>query len=122
MCPGAVTILFLYEPTGYTSSIMMRFLTQNKTSIIAAVVLAIVLYGYFAFFRGPSATDILVLEDTPASEASQTLLATINSLNTIKLDDSIFSDPVFLSLTNFGVQIPAEPVGRRNPFAPVGSQ
>src|SRR3989344_3480864 len=51
MCPGAVTILFLYGPTGYTSSIMMRFLTQNKTSIIAAVVLAIVLYGYFAFFR-----------------------------------------------------------------------
>jgi len=100
----------------------MQFFTQNKTSIIAAIVLSLVLYGYFAFFRGPAAADLLILEDNPALDASQTLLLTINSLNTIKLDNSIFSDPVFLSLSNFGVQIPAEPVGRRNPFAPVGSQ
>lgn len=45
------------------------------------------------------------------------LLTTLARLKSTKLDTSIFSDPVFVSLRDFGVEIAPQPVGRRNPFA-----
>lgn len=54
------------------------------------------------------------------SPVSQEILATLGNLRTIKLDNSIFSDPLFISLSDFGVNIPPAAAGRRNPFAPVG--
>jgi hypothetical protein len=59
---------------------------------------------------------VVAQDDT--SRISRDLIVTLSNLNTIRLDDSIFTDPVFLSLSDFGVQIPLQPVGRRNPFAP----
>jgi len=45
------------------------------------------------------------------------LLTALAKLQSTKLDTSIWDDPVFASLQDFGVEIPAQPVGRRNPFA-----
>ena len=45
---------------------------------------------------------------------------TLQSIHSIKLDNSIFTDPVFVSLTDFGVTIPPENVGRPDPFVPLG--
>lgn len=98
----------------------MKFLKDNKTPILIAGAIVLGLYAYFAFFRSAPSEDLLVSDSDQVSETSKELLATLANLKTIKLDDSIFSDPVFLSLTNFGVQLPPENVGRRNPFAPVG--
>ena len=44
----------------------------------------------------------------------------IGNLRTIDLDNSLFKDPLFVSLSDFGVTIPPAAAGRRNPFAPVG--
>ena len=74
-------------------------------------------YVYSAYFTSPSST---ALTTSDSSEAlSQQLLVTLQNLHTIKLDNSIFSDPAFQSLTDFGVVIPPEAVGRRNPFVPL---
>jgi len=72
---------------------------------------------YFMFFSGPSGDPAVVGQDETNS-VSRELVITLSNLNTIRLDDSIFKDPVFLSLSDFGVQIPLQNVGRRNPFAP----
>lgn len=84
---------------------------------VAVIVLAG--YIYFTYFSGSSSGALLTTSES--SPLSSDLLTTLSSLHTIKLDNAIFSDPIYLSLTDFGVQIPPENVGRRNPFAPLGS-
>ncbi len=54
------------------------------------------------------------------SPLSQEILITLGQLHTIRLDPAVFTDPVFASLSDFGVTIPPQQAGRRNPFAPVG--
>lgn len=55
-----------------------------------------------------------------ASPLSQEILLTLGQLHTLKLDPKLFTDPTFVSLTDFGVTIPPQNAGRRNPFSPVG--
>ncbi len=97
----------------------MDFLKQNKLAILVGVLLLAGLFVYMNFFTAP-AQDALTTSSTDTA-LSQDLLVTLQNLHTIKLDNGIFSDPAFQSLTDFGVTIPAEEVGRRNPFAPLQS-
>ena len=86
--------------------------------LVVGVLLLGGLYVYVSFFSSPASSPALTASDSSAA-LSQSLLATLQSLHTIKLDNSIFSEPSFQSLTDFGVVIPSQPVGRRNPFAPL---
>jgi hypothetical protein len=95
----------------------MEFLKKNKI-LTGVVVLALAGVLYFAFFSS-SATPSLSSSDV--NPVSQDLLVTLANLHTIRLDGSIFSNPAFVSLTDFGVIIPSQDRGRRNPFAPVGA-
>lgn len=98
---------------------MIEFLKANRTVIGGVIVAVLGLYSYFTYFSGSSSA--VISSDEAVSPASQQLLLTLGRLNTIKLDESIFADAVFLSLSDFGVTIPPENIGRRNPFAPVGA-
>ena len=96
----------------------MDFLKKNMVPIVVGVLLLVGLYVYVSYFSGPSSSPSLTASDANTT-LSQNLLTTLQSLHTIKLDNSIFSEPSFQSLTDFGVVIPAQPVGRRNPFLPL---
>jgi hypothetical protein len=98
----------------------MDFLKQNKTMIIGAVVLLLGAYVYFTYFSGPPSSPTLTASDASIT-LSQNLLVTLQNLHTIQLDDSIFSEPAFISLNDFGVTIPLQSVGRSDPFLPLGS-
>ena len=98
----------------------MDFLKRNKTALIGIVVLLAAGYVYFTYFSGGSATPTLSSSDATTA-VSQNLLVTLQNLHTIKLDDSVFSDPAFQSLTDFGVTIPPQTVGRQDPFSPLSS-
>lgn len=86
--------------------------------IVGGVLLLAGLYVYVSYFSGPSTTATLTQSDSSVA-LSQNLLVTLQNLHTIKLDNSIFSDPAYQSLTDFGVVIPRQEPGRRNPFAPL---
>ncbi|MES2203075.1 MAG: hypothetical protein V4474_02005 [Patescibacteria group bacterium] len=94
----------------------------HNTKLIGALVVILVLCGVAYFYWGSSAPASPVAVAPTEPVASQELLTTLGSLRSIQLDPSIFSDPLFVSLSDFGVTIPPEPSGRRNPFAPVGAQ
>ncbi len=64
-----------------------------------------------------------LLVQTPESTPSETgdqILSLLQELNVIQLDDTIFSDPTFLSLKDYHVDLAEEPRERSNPFAPIG--
>ncbi|MBC7836822.1 hypothetical protein H7X87_03540 [Acetobacteraceae bacterium] len=96
----------------------MKFIKDNKMLLGGLLFIGLLLYVYFNYFRGSSDTNLLT-SSADSSVASPELLATLSSLHTITLDASLFTDEVFLSLTDFGVTIPPQNVGRRNPFAPL---
>jgi len=97
----------------------MDFLKKNKMAVGGVAVVLLLAYVYFSYFaRGSSASLTASDAGTPLSSD---ILVTLQSIHSIKLDNSIFTDPVFVSLTDFGVTIPPENVGRRNPFAPVSA-
>lgn len=74
-----------------------------------------------AYYLWTSAENsALLTTNDGTSPLSQEILTTLGQLHTIRLDPAIFTDPVFASLTDFGVTIPPQNAGRRNPFAPVG--
>jgi hypothetical protein len=98
----------------------MDFLKQNKMPIGLGVLLLLGAVVYFMYFSGSSAPASLTTS-SPDAALSQNLLVTLQNLHTIKLDNTIFSQPAFQSLTDFGVVIPKQEPGRRNPFAPLGS-
>lgn len=97
----------------------MQSLLANKTLLggLAASVLLILIY--FMYFGGEE--DPSLVSSGRTSPVSQELLVTLSNLRTIKLDETIFNDPIFTTLSDFGVVIPPEAIGRRNPFAPIGA-
>ncbi len=93
---------------------------KNKQILGGAAVLVVCALIYFVWSSGGS-TALLTSSADTTSPLSAEILATLSSINSIKLDSGVFKDPVFVSLTDFGVTIPPEAAGRRNPFAPVGT-
>lgn len=100
---------------------MTDFVKKNMPLILGALIIVLGLVVYLNFFSGGT-SEALLASTSEESPVSQELLVTLSNLHTIRLDNSIFSDPLFQSLTSFGVELPPENVGRRNPFLPVGSQ
>ncbi len=96
---------------------MLALLKKNMV-VIGVIVAAVAVLYYFYSSSGGGAT--LTSSAEVESPVSQEILATLGNLRTIKLDNSIFAEPLFLSLSDFGVTIPPAAAGRRNPFAPVG--
>ena len=114
-----VSIRLLYEPIGLNN---MEIFKKHKKLFIILIVVIIGFIVYSFFFTGSSDDDApLVSESAAASDASGgELLVLLNTLKGIDLDTGIFEDTTFRSLIDFSVEINPEPVGRDNPFAPIG--
>lgn len=87
--------------------------------------MAIVGAGYFVvtqYVTVAHGQSGLVAIDGSASATSATgaqVLTLLNRLQAIKLDGKMFSNPNFLSLQDWSVDITPQDVGRPNPYLPV---
>ena len=102
-----------------------------KKILIALAIIIVIAIGYRMFF--PSSTPATTLTNTTQTssdsqsvsvggdQVSQQLLSTLLSLKTIKLDDQIFNNPLFSSLSDFTITLGTGVEGRVNPFAPIGT-
>lgn len=100
----------------------MNFFKQNQTAILVIVIIIIAFFAYTYFFTGNDESNA-VLQTEQVSEvtpADQDLISLLLELKAITLDEAIFSDPTFRSLQDFSQELVNEPVGRVNPFAPLG--
>jgi hypothetical protein len=96
-----------------------------KNKIVMLVLAGVVLAGivWYSFLGGGGVkAPLLTTEDLTAQGAIDSdVVAILLQLRAVSLSGTIFSDPVFRSLQDFGSEIVPEPVGRQNPFAPLGA-
>lgn len=93
---------------------------KNKLLMGGLAAVAVAGLGYYLWSSNGS-SPLLSSSAEGTSPISQEILVTLGQLRTIQLDPAVFTDPAFVSLTDFGVTIPPQNAGRRNPFAPVGA-
>lgn len=91
-----------------------------KKILIALVILVAVFAVYRIFFdREPEAPlSSETVSQLPSEDGD--LLSLLIQLKSLTLSDALLTDPTFVTLQDFTVELAPEPVGRRNPFAPIG--
>lgn len=101
---------------------MIQTLARHKLALIGISLLVAVGVWYGLSASAPAAPDLVTTEVAPDSPVEEGLVATLLALRTVKLEGTILTDPVFVSLQDFSTEIVPEPIGRENPFAPLTSQ
>ena len=99
--------------------------------IFLGIALVLILAYFFIFKKSPDQPSLVsssgntilpITAQSTTSTISQDFLAVLLSVKNIKIDDSIFSDPAFLSLNDSTIELISDGTeGRPNPFAPLGS-
>jgi hypothetical protein len=98
----------------------MDFILKHKLIVVVGIVALAGLVWWGLIGTTPQA-PLLDTQDT-ANSSDQDIVSTLLTLRAVNLNGTIFSDPVYQSLKDFGKQIVPEPVGRENPFAPLEIQ
>jgi hypothetical protein len=99
----------------------MDWILKHKLlSILFAVAVA---FTAWYFLSGSSAPQpvLSTAANAQAPEGTQAMVQSLLSLQSVTLNDSLFSSPSFQALKDFTTPITSEPVGRNDPFAPVGA-
>ncbi len=91
--------------------------SSNKTTISVIVAIIIVAIAYF-YYTGTTATSTNLVSSDNASVGTQ-VLGLLNQIQSLHIDNSVFTDPGYKTLRDFSVPIPTVDVGRPNPFAPL---
>jgi hypothetical protein len=105
----------------------MKWISQHKLTFLLIIV-ALVAGAFYMLSQGSSVppADISLITTTestvPGTESGdQQIVATLLALHAVTLSSPILQEPAFATLKDFGTQIVAEPIGRSNPFAPLGA-
>lgn len=99
----------------------MMSLFKNKMVLLGVGGVLLAGFVWYSFLRDKE-TQLLKTEDITAPTAVDSDIVTVLlQLRAVSLSGTIFTDPAFLTLKDFGSQIMQEPNGRANPFAPLGS-
>lgn len=91
-----------------------------KISIIVAIIVIAGLFAYRFFFVRVDEEALTSTSSSANAEVGREVLETLETLETINLDSSVFEREDFRNLKDFSVEIVPDPLGRRNPFAPIG--
>lgn len=99
-------------------------MTQKiKQIIIASIVIVAAFVGFKMFFSSSEPADVALTADSAQTAQfadGQLILALLNKLSRVTIDDTIFQDQTFVSLTSFEKPIQDQVAGRKNPFLPIG--
>lgn len=93
---------------------------KYKKAIIVIVVIAGALLAY-SFISTPSSSNDDLISITTQDDLqilSRDIVRNLNRIAALKLDKSVFNDPVLRNLSDFSERISPQQSGRRNPFAP----
>lgn len=89
--------------------------------VIVALIFAFVYFNRESWFQEESLEQVSASPNGAISSAEGLqFLKFIQSLKSLALDTAIFETPVFKELRDFSQPLKDEPIGRRNPFLPLG--
>ncbi len=94
-----------------------------KQIIIVIVIVGISFFGFKMFFTSDTPAGVSLSVDSSGDtyfSAGQEILLLLEQLSNISLDNSIFSNQIFLSLVSFERPLDPQIEGRPNPFLPIG--
>ena len=91
----------------------------KKVGIPVAIVLFVGVLGYLLYVNDVFLIPTLAPIDPELSQTEREIISLLNDLKGIELSGEIFNSPMFNGLTDFGVVLTPEPIGRDNPFAPL---
>ena len=74
--------------------------------------------AWWIFTPEPQPDSLITTQGAEAS-IDRTVIDTLLTLRSVTLSGTIFAEPAFMTLRDFGTEIIPEPVGRPNPFAPL---
>ena len=98
---------------------MSTLFSQYKLYLIALVGVLVAIGAWWFLTSEPQDDSLLATEGPQGGGlVDKELVGTLLQLRAVSLGGTIFSDPAFIELQDFGTQIIPEPVGRPNPFAP----
>ncbi len=89
--------------------------------IVAVVIIGVAFLLIKSFLSTPVNSSLVGSSGSPKFIDDKNIVSMLNRLDKVTLDDGIFTSQVFTSLSNFEKVIDSEPIGRRNPFAPIGT-
>lgn len=95
----------------------MKTLSKNKGILAVVAILILTMYLYNLFFKSETTP---APNESSASSIGDDLLKMHGKLQKVTLDQSLFSSPGFLKLTDFSSSIPQQTTGRPNPFNVIG--
>lgn len=95
---------------------MVEIIKQNKPLFIVLAIVIVLFIAYGASDKAPAGALIQKQSAASSSSAEREILQLLKDVQSIKLDGSVFQDPAFASLRDFGRRIIQEPTGKVNPF------
>jgi hypothetical protein len=100
--------------------------STSKMPAIIGIILVVCAVGYYFYSQSnaPVSPDSSLTLTTTSSDGTSgiigsNVLSLLSEIKGLNIDTSFFQTPVYESLTDFSVTIPAEPVGKSNPFTPL---
>lgn len=95
---------------------------KNKITLVILGGLLLGVIAWYTLAGREEAPGLLEEKPVAAGQVSveeRAILDTLFQLRAIELSGTIFNSPTFNTLRDFRTEIVAEPIGRRNPFAPL---
>lgn len=96
---------------------------KNKKNILFGVAILGVCFFAYQYWAGAevSESQLVSVGSIDSVDVGGETLKLLSELRTLVLDEDIFVDKVFQSLEDFSMELQSQPIGRNNPFAPVGT-
>ncbi len=96
---------------------------MNISPLLQKIILSTLVISGIGYVLFNTFTGDLPAEGVPVVElVGQEVLILADQLESVNINKTIFSSPLFTSLSDISVQIVEEPTGRSNPFANVGNE
>jgi hypothetical protein len=94
-------------------------IAKYKNIIIVVVVLVGGFYAYNTFLAPELSPSASLQVTNSADVLGADIIKAINQINALKLDRSVFDDPIFRTLVDRSEEILPQAKSRPNPFAPI---
>ncbi len=98
--------------------------TPTTSTFVALIVIVVVALLLFFYYKGNPTDNIdsslstnVSPEAIQVTAESESVLALLNKINNLVIDDLFFKSSVYMSLVDYSIDIPQLSVGRANPFA-----